>query len=402
MNEDLLIEIEDVLATRRVNLDRLTVGQLLASQRLPETMFQPYLVNGATSTPIPLSTPLADVPEGTDRLLVRAIRNTLFPTVVPADPTGETLDGGSKEKLELGVGFRQIRTDQDGLATEALAIVDREQARRLVIDQVTAFASEYGLANRGCVFGVSGGGDSNALAYGLAAAVPQEKLLAFTLVFDAVFSEKAAERATVLCQDLGIRHQVMRAAEIETLLGITTSLEELYEDFKAAFTHEALHFFGTFLILRTARKLAVQHGLSDLAFGYNREDLLAEALFMLMNGNKPLALPVRPIGSHRVVMPVWQVPKLLLDACHPGFSLENYRERDPFTTRQRSLAFFLAHALDSAYPSFGLSLLKGIATTFDGAWGTLVQDDELDVFVTEQADDDTVASVRNVLARHFA
>ncbi|TDE37759.1 hypothetical protein [Actinomadura sp. 6K520] len=401
MNEDLPIEIEDVLATRRVTLDHLTVGQLLASQRLPETMFQPYLVSGETSTPIPLSTPIANIPAGIDRLLIRAIRNTLFPTVVPADPEPRAA-AATTDVVELGVGFRQIRTDEQGMATEALAIVDREQARRLVVNQVTSFVAQYGLAERGCVFGVSGGGDSNALAYGLAAAVPHDKLVAFTLVFDAVFSENAAERATVLCQDLGIRHQVMRAPEIESILGITTSLEELYADFKATFTHEALHFFGTFLILRTSRKLAAQHALSDLAFGYNREDLLAEALFMLINGNRPLALPVRPIGSHRVVMPVWQVPKLLLDACHPGFSLENYRERDPFTTRQRSLAFFLAHSLDSAYPSFGLSLLKGIAATCDGAWGTLSHDDELDVFVTEQADDTSLAKVRAVLTQHFA
>jgi hypothetical protein len=195
---------------------------------------------------------------------------------------------------------------------------------------------------------------------------------------------------------------VMRAEQIEFLLGITTSLDELYTDFKAAFTNEALHFFGTFLILRTARKLATEHAMSDLAFGYNREDLLAEAMFMIMNGNSPLALPVRPIGPHRVVMPVWQVPKLLLDACHPGFSLENYRERDPFTTRQRSLAFFLAHTLDSSYPSFGLSMLKGIAATFDDRWGALTLDDDLDVFVTEQADDDSVARVRSVLNRHFS
>lgn len=204
-----------------------------------------------------------------------------------------------------------------------------------------------------------------------------------------------------MCQGLGIEHRVLQPGDISELLGIETSLDELYTDFSSVFTHEALHFFGTFLILRTARKLAAEKGFSDLAFGYNREDLLAEALFMLMNGNRPLSFPVRQLGQHRLVMPVWQVPKLLLDACHPSFSLENYRERDPHTTRQRSLSFFLAHSMDSAYPSFGLSLLTGLVQTFQGSWGALSHDQDLDVFVTDQASSESVELVRAVLSKHF-
>jgi hypothetical protein len=361
-------------------------------------MFQPYVVRGEVATPVPLSTRIDQVPPDAEKLLVRAIRNTLFPTVLPQSRA----TGAAGDEFEAGVGFRQIRPDAAGLATEVSAVVDRHHARELVVEQVEKFGAEYDLAGGGCVFGVSGGGDSNALAYGLAAVVPPDRLSAFTLVFDAVFSEQAASRASVLCQDLGIRHQVLRGDEIKQLLGITTSIDELYDDFKAAFTHEALHFFGTFLILRVARKLADQAGARDLAFGYNREDLLAEALFMLMNGHRPLSLPVRTLGRHRVVMPVWQVPKLMLDACHPGFSLENYRERDPFTTRQRSLAFFLAHAMDSAYPSFGLSMLTGLAKTFADSWGELSHDADLDVFLTAQAEPDTVDRVRSVIGPHFA
>jgi hypothetical protein len=276
-----------------------------------------------------------------------------------------------------------------------------DQAQQMVSDEVLAFEREHRISEAGCVFGISGGGDSNALAYGLANAMPKDRLLAFTLVFGAVFSAEAAVRAGLLCQELGIEHQVLRPDAIAELLGITTSLDELYADFSAVFTSEALHFFGTFLVLRTARRLAKERGHRDLAFGYNREDLLAEALFMVMNGNHPLPFPVRPVGAHRVVMPVWRVPKLLLDACHPRFSLENYRERDPHTTRQRSLVFFLAHSMDSAYPSLGLSLLTGLSAAFADNWGTLSHVDDLDVFVTEQASKENVEQVRELLSRHF-
>jgi len=398
MNDYFRYEIEDVLGTRQIGLDGLTIGQLLAAHRLPETLFQPYVITTDTATPVPLTTLLTQIPQSADKLLIRAIRNTLFPTVVPS-----WLDDAIEQSghLEAGVGFRQVRTDDNGLASEATTIVDRHQARKLVINRVANFTARYEVSSRGCIFGVSGGGDSNALAYGLASALDPSQLSAFTLVFGAVFSEAAASRATVLCQDLGIEHRVLRANDIAELLEIKTSLEELYKDFRTVFTHEALHFFGTFLILRTARKLAHATGFSDLAFGYNREDLLAEALFMLMNGNRPLAIPVRQIGPDRIVMPVWEVPKLLLDACHPGFSLENYRERDPHTTRQRSLAFFLAHSMDSAYPSFGLSMLTGIAKAFEGAWGELTYDQDMGVFVTSEAGDESIGLARSVLSRHF-
>ena len=242
----------------------------------------------------------------------------------------------------------------------------------------------------------------NALAIGLRAVLPSDRLLAFTLVFGAVFSEAAATRASLLCQDLEIEHLVLRPSEIGELLGLRTSLEALYDDFCAAFTDEALHFFGTFLILRTARALADDRGFGDLAFGYNREDLLAEVLFMIMHGRRASSYPTRQVGRHRIVMPVWQAPKLLLDACHPDFSLENYRERDPYTTRQRSLAFFLAHSLDSAYPSFGLRVLDGLSRVLEGHWGELAFDEDLDLFITHQAGPDLVEQVRQLLDAHFA
>lgn len=390
------VEIEHVLGSHILDIDDLTVGELLASRHLPETMFQPYLVRGEHAIPVPLSTRLSDAPAETQKILVRAIRNTLFETLLP-DFDGNSSPLGS----EQGVGFRGIRTDQNGKARAVNATVDREQARQLVIDQVANFAKDYDLGSAGCVFGVSGGGDSNALAYGLSAALPPDKLTAFTLVFGAVFTEAAAVRARLLCQDLNIDHRVLYPEDIGRLLDIRTSLDELYADFSDQFGHEALHFFGTFLILRTARKFADQRGFRDMAFGYNREDLLAELLFMLMNGRRPLAFPARPLGRHRVVMPVWQAPKLLLDACHPNFSLENYRERDPYTTRQRSLAFFLAHTLDSSYPSFGLSLLAGTSRLFEGDWAELEHDDDMDVFVVPHASTESLQRVRELVSRHF-
>lgn len=389
------IYVEGVQGRRQVQPAGPTLASTLASLRLPHTMFQAYLVRVSDEVcPIPHWTTLDSLDGEAGHVLLRALRNTLFDTILPPPVSGG--------ELVPGVGFDQITpSDDGGAALWKRVALDPEHAQRLVVDEVASFLRESGVEGRGCVFGVSGGGDSNALAYGLSKELPHKKLVAFTLVFGDVMTQAAADRATILCQDLGINHQVIQADELARLLDVRTSLDALYDDFATVFGTEALHFFGTFLILKTARTLAQQCGFQDLAFGYNREDLLAELLFMLVNGRKPLGYPVRPLGEQRIVMPVWRVPKLLLDACHPRFSLENYRERDAQTTRQRSLAFYLGHALDSSYPSFGLSLLDGFQRAFGDSFSQLAYDSDLDVYVTELADEPRRKVVSELLKRHL-
>jgi hypothetical protein len=391
---DLPVEFEHVLGIRRLPHSALSIDDVLAQNGIPRTMVQVYLVQGEALTPVPSWTPLSEIAEDVERILVRAVRNTLFETVLPWSEAA-ALPGG------IGSGFLGLDIDTEGRAVPRGTVLDEEAAKTLVSKQVSSFLAEHYVAHHGCVFGVSGGGDSNALAFGLAAVLPPDRLTAFTLVFRDVMTRAAADRATVLCQELGIDHRVYTEDEITGLLGLSTSVNELYSDFRGAFGQEALHFFGTFLILRSARIIGREKNFSDLAFGYNREDLLAELLFMLMNGRAPLPYPVRRIGEQRIIMPVWRAPKLLLDACHPTFSLENYRERDPHTTRQRSLAFYLGHSLDSTYPNFGLSLLEGSSQAFAGHFGKLTHHPELNVFVTEDANPERIQRVADVLRRHF-
>lgn len=390
------IILEDVQGSRPVEPAGETLLSTLASLRLPHTMFQAYLVRSDTDfAPIPSWTRLDALKTETGIVLLRALRNTLFDTIIPRL---------EEEGLALatGVGVEQIIPSDDGtLVTFSRVTLDPPAAQRLVTDEVASFLADHESASRGCVFGLSGGGDSNALAYGLRAALPPDRLFAFTLVFRDVMTQAAADRATVVCQDLGIHHTVIQPDELAELLGVTTSLDALYDDFSGAFGSEALHFFGTFMILKAARTLARRHECTDLAFGYNREDLLAELLFMLLNGRRPLAYPVRPLGDQRIIMPVWRIPKLVLDACHPTFSLENYRERDANTTRQRSLAFYLGHTLDAGYPSFGLSLLQGFRTAYGENFAGLTYDSDLDVYVTELGGEDRRAVVGDLLERHF-
>lgn len=390
------IILEDVTGSREIEQAGPTLASTLASMRLPLTMFQSYFVESNDVTPIPHWTRLDTLTDSRGHVIVRALRNTLFETILP--PIAD-----QRERWETGVGFENIVPgDSTKPAKSAHVVLTPQQSRDLVVREVRSFVNTHRLSDRGCVVGISGGGDSTALAYGLREAVPRDRLLAFTLVFSDVMTQSAADRAVVLCQELGINHVVLQPDDLENLLEITTSLHSLHNDFSEVFGSESVHFFGTFLILKTARTLASQKHYHNIALGYNREDLLAEMLFLMVNGSKPLSYPIRNLGQERIVMPVWRIPKLLLDACHPRFSLENYRERDANTTRQRSLAFYLGHALDSIYPSFGLSLLQGVGTALSDSFSPLTYDSDLDIYVTALATDKHRQVVRDLLNRHFS
>jgi len=164
-----------------------------------------------------------------------------------------------------------------------------------------------------------------------------------------------------------------------------------------------VHFFGTFFVNLVGRRLCRELSADNLCVGYNREDLLAELLFCLMNGRRPLPYPVRRMADINCVFPLWEMPKYLLDACYPRYSASNYRERVDTTTPQRSAIYFLAHCLDALGPQISLSLMKGIATLMDGidGWEELSPIDGTPLMHTGWSDTDTENRVLGLLSGYF-
>jgi hypothetical protein len=160
------------------------------------------------------------------------------------------------------------------------------------------------------------------------------------------------------------------------------------------------HFFATHMISLAGRAICRELGTSEYCLGFNREDVLAETLFSVLNGRPPLAFPVRRFGDIRLLMPVWEIPKLVLDACYPDFSKRNYEQRIP-TTPQRGLIYFLAHAVEGVYSNLGLSLMVGLGRIFDGAWPKLREDPDFDLHIEQIVGDADLAAARAFLAEHF-
>lgn len=130
---------------------------------------------------------------------------------------------------------------------------------------------------------------------------------------------------------------------------------------------------------------------------------MAELLFCLMNGRRPLPYPKRRTGDVDYLMPVWDVPKVLLDSCYPRVSEVNYSERIDGTAPRRSSIYYQAHALDAIVPQMSMSLMVGVRDLMDSldGWETLDAIDGTPLLHTGHGDPKERKALVNLLARYF-
>jgi hypothetical protein len=373
--------------------EEMTLADVLAVRGLPANLFQAYVENGGEAPmPVPSDTPLSALP-AESKVAMHCIMNPNFSEFVEIVETRHS-------KAHAVTTIEDVEFGTEG-CEKIVYELDDESAREVVRDRVAAFTAEHS-ADDPVVVGVSGGGDSNALIGALQAALASDgrRLVAYTLVCEPVWPEASAGRASVLCERHGVEHDVLDGAAMESLLGMRTTVPELYDAFLGRFGDNTAHFFATHMISLAGRTLCRKFGSREYCLGFNREDVLAEVLFSVLNGRRPLAFPVRHFGDVKLLMPVWEIPKLVLDACYPDFSKRNYEQRIT-TTPQRGLIYFLAHSIDGVYNNLGLSLMTGLRQIFEDDWPAFREDPEFDLYAEEIVPERDLAVAREFLAEHF-
>ncbi|WP_435109483.1 hypothetical protein [Nocardiopsis synnemataformans] len=140
-----------------------------------------------------------------------------------------------------------------------------------------------------------------------------------------------------------------------------------------------------------------------LLMGHNREDVMAELLFCLMNGRRPLPCPTRRIGHVDCFMPVRDVPKVLLDSCCPRVGEANHSERIDGTAPRRSSIYYQAHALDAIVPQMSLSPMTGVRDLMDSlnGWEALEEIDGTPLAHTGHGDPGERKVLVRLLSRYF-
>lgn len=378
--------------------DELSFADLLRANRMPPSMFQAYEVPGDGSLrPVPITHTLRQVPNSST-VILQCIRNTdgeILPHTLraqehSADPVAAVHDLQYAEKNP----------------EHRVHLVDDEQIREIVFTKIADFLREYRVTPP-LVAGISGGGDSSSIVRGLdryirAEGLRADHVLCFTVILDPIWRGSAADRARNLCHGYGFEHRVLHPEDIASLLGMSASPEALWRELRSTYGEDSAHFFGTWLLNLVGRALNREIGGTRLLMGYNREDVMAELLFCLMNGRRPLPYPKRRTGDVDCFMPVWDVPKVLLDSCYPQVSEVNYSERDR-TAPRRSSIYYQAHALDAIVPQMSLSLMTGVRDLMDSlnGWETLEEIDGTPLVHTGHGDPEERKALVSLLSRYF-
>jgi len=278
-----------------------TLRDLLNPNSLPPTMFQAYIDDSGTLRPIPVDT---RVRLG-QRYVLRCNRNLKVNQILP--------------------GFESPHWGEDVVVTVAVPNADPSElesfnpkvisftvseAREIVAHQV-AKSLEWMAPHGTILAGLSGGGDSNAMSTGLArwrdASRSTREMQAFTLMYAPIWPATGTGRAAALCDLYGFKHHLVEPAGIEEALKIKTGLTPFLRISLTRPAISSIHIFATYLVSTFAHRWLLanvpESATRIYCLGYNREDVIADTLFSLINGNVPLSYPVRRFGKCLLAMP---------------------------------------------------------------------------------------------------
>lgn len=380
--------------------NELSLAELLLANQLPPSLFQAYQASDDGSVAaIPITTVLGSIPEEC-KVVLRCMRNTDIDSLQSVD--FETLERDPNPVAALlDSQYGRPR------AINRIHLLGEDSLRDIVCSKISAFLTDNDVGLP-LVAGISGGGDSSTLVQGMlkyleCSSLPKDQVVCFTLVMENFWPESAARRARELCSNAGFQHRVLYPADISALLRMSESPVVLWEELSKQYGSDTSHFFGTFLVNLVGRGICEEVSGDSLCLGYNREDIMAELLFCLMNGRRPLPFPVRRVGSVNCVFPVWDIPKNLLDGCYPQYSERNYSERVDSTTVQRSSIYFIAHCLDALVPQLSISLMRGVEKLMNDTdgWQELSSVPGTPLVHTGIGEDHTEMQILDLLGRFF-
>jgi len=349
---------------------------LLARHNVPWSAVSIYVVPGDGGPPRPracLDQPLSELSDASEILLYfnRNVNPFLFSlshfqTVDSADPSQETTEY-----------FYQRLDNERGTAQAYLKKLSPEECREVIATRVGETVRAAMPEGGQLVVGVSGGGDSNAMLYGLSQLGDAGVTIHPVILKGIPDWDAGVPRALELCERYGLALTVIEEAEVRDLLGIPREGEALIDRFEREFKGDDFEFVGTLLIRLALIKHARALGTHYICTGLNLEDVLCEAMFRISSGMKPASFPARRIGDMTLVLPLWMCPKRIIDGCFPRFSLDNYDARYPCFSLGRNLYYSIVYALQSQFPGYLEQLAHGLSELASGDPVEYVLDEEL-------------------------
>jgi tRNA(Ile)-lysidine synthase TilS/MesJ len=336
------------------------VADLLSRYRIPWSAVSIYAVPASDSPPrlsSSLNSRLEDL-EDTKEILLYFNRNVnpcLF------SPNEFRVIGSSDASAEATEYFYQ-RFDNNRSSSEIfLKKLSSDECKTIVAQRVGETVRDALPAGSKLVVGVSGGGDSNALLYGLSHIQDPDFSVHPIIIKGLPEWDLGVARARALCEQYGLQLQVMEEPEVRSLLNIPEDGSSMIERFEREFKGDDFEFIAALLIRLALRKYADQLGTTYTCTGVNIEDILSEVMYRIANGQKPAPFPVRKIGKASLVMPLWLCPKRIIDGCFPAYSRDNYDARYPCFSLGRNLYYSLVFAIQSQFPGILEHMARGFS-----------------------------------------
>jgi tRNA(Ile)-lysidine synthase TilS/MesJ len=252
-----------------------------------------------------------------------------------------------------------------------------EECRLVIADRVAETIREQMPDGGKLVVGVSGGGDSNALLYGLSQ-LRASGLEVHPIIIKGIPDwDLGVPRAQALCENYGLDLTVVEEDDVKELLGISRGSASLIDRFEREFKGDDFEFVGTLLIRLALLQHAKRLGAEFICTGLNLEDVLCEAMFRVSSGLRPAGFPARRIGETTLLFPLWLCPKRIIDGCFPKYSLQNYDARYPCFSLGRNLYYSLVYAIQSQFPGYAEQLARGLSELSREAPVTYTFDEQL-------------------------
>ncbi len=183
----------------------------------------------------------------------------------------------------------------------------------------------------------------------------------FYCVICAVGFENEAEHienAVELAQRFSFKYIVYDSEEGGKLLGYKKGLDILSQEFLEKFPNDEPEIMLTYWVQEVNFKSAIVNGTNAIIFGYNMEDVLGEILYDMMTGvvNKPY--PIRLDKGLKLIAPLYNVPKKVLDSLDISNSLRNYAQRIKPVATTRSIFYLLSYFMIEQYPQLANSIVN--------------------------------------------